>query len=169
MRAVAPFAFLCLTAAAVSCGSGVDTEANVREALDEADMTHVGVTVDDEADIVHLQGTVGTLADRTRAEEIATAAVGTTGRVLNELTVAGLNDETAGVLDDEIEAAVEDMLENEPALGERDISIEVANGMVAISGEVRSAGEKRRVTDIVRAAPGVKDVANGLTVSAGQR
>lgn len=149
-----------------ACGSGVDTERNVREALDGAGLPHVDLAVDEDTNIVHLQGTVGTLAERARAEEIAEAAVGTTGRVLNELTVAGLNDDTAGALDDEIEDAVEEMIERDLSLRERDIEIDVANGMVAVTGQVRTADEKGRVTEIVRAAPGVKDVANGLAVDA---
>jgi osmotically-inducible protein OsmY len=49
-------------------------------------------------------------------------------------------------------------------LKERDINFEVHNGMVAIKGEVRSADEKNRVGQMVAAAPGVKDVANGLEI-----
>ena len=46
----------------------------------------------------------------------------------------------------------------------RDINFEVLNGMVTIKGEVRNADEKARVGDIARAAPGVKDIANGLEI-----
>lgn len=76
---------------AAACDRDPDTEGNVRKALEEANIDTVEVEVDDDANIVHLQGTVGTLADRTRAEEIATAVVGTSGRVINELTVEALN------------------------------------------------------------------------------
>ena len=41
--------------------------------------------------IGHLKGTVDSPTDRQRAEDVVQAAVGTTGRVLNELTVKGLN------------------------------------------------------------------------------
>lgn len=75
-----------------ACDRDADTESNVRKALDEANMAAVQVDVDDDANVVHLQGTVGTLADRTRAEEIATAVVGTGGRVINEVTVDALSD-----------------------------------------------------------------------------
>jgi osmotically-inducible protein OsmY len=49
-------------------------------------------------------------------------------------------------------------------LRERDVNIQVANGMVAITGEVRTADEKNKVEQLVKAAPGVKDVANGLQI-----
>jgi osmotically-inducible protein OsmY len=38
--------------------------------------------------------------------------------------------------------------------------------MVTIKGGVRNADEKNRVGDMTKAAPGVKDVANGLQIEA---
>ena len=149
---------------AVACGRNTDTKANVQSALEQANIDKVDVDVDRESNIVHLKGTVDTMTDRTRAEEVANAAVGTSGRVLNELTVEGLNAETADDLDDQIEDGLDRMLDNDPVLKERDIHFEVNNGMVSIKGEVRSVDEKRRVGQMVAAAPGVKDVANGLAV-----
>ena len=156
-------ALLC-GALTVACGRNSDTKANVQGALKQANIDKVEVDVDRESNIVHLKGTVDTMTDRTRAEEVANAAVGTSGRVLNELTVEGLNAETADDLDDQIEDGLDRMLDNDPVLKERDIKFEVNNGMVTIKGEVRSVDEKRRVGQMVAAAPGVKDVANGLAV-----
>jgi osmotically-inducible protein OsmY len=149
----------------LACGGRPDTEDNVRKALDQASMQKVEVGVDDDANIVHLKGRVNSSAERTRAEEIANAVVGTSGRVLNELTIVGLNDDSAGALDDDISSALDRMIERDPALKERDIDFKVANGMVAVTGSVHDADEKNRVTQIVKAAPGVKDVANGLTIA----
>ena len=78
---------------AAGCGDRADTKENVSKALEQANLPHVAVDVDDEAKVVHLKGTVGTMSDRTRAEEVAAAAVGTSGRVLNELRVEGLTPE----------------------------------------------------------------------------
>jgi osmotically-inducible protein OsmY len=156
-------ALLC-GALAVACGRNPDTKGNVQNALEQANIENVDVDVDRDSNIVHLKGTVDTMTDRTRAEEIANAAVGTSGRVLNELTVEGLNAETADDLDDQIEDGLDRMLDNDPVLKERDINFDVNNGMVTIKGEVRSVDEKRRVGEMVAAAPGVKDVANGLAV-----
>jgi osmotically-inducible protein OsmY len=156
-------ALLC-GALAVACGRGTDTKGNVRNALKQANIGNVEVDVDRDANIVHLKGTVDSMADRTRAEEIANAAVGTTGRVLNELAVEGLNVETASELDDQIEDGLDRAIDNDPVLKERDINFDVNNGMVTIKGEVRSADEKRRAGEIVAAAPGVKGVTNGLGI-----
>jgi osmotically-inducible protein OsmY len=140
------------------------TQDTVRQALEQGNLPQVDVQVDRDANIVHLTGTVDTMSDRTRAGEIANAAVGTTGRVLNEVTVRGLNDTTAGSLDDEIRATLNRIVNADPVLKQRDIDFDVKNGMVAVKGHVRSAAEKTRVTEITRSAPGVKDVANGLEI-----
>jgi osmotically-inducible protein OsmY len=147
-----------------ACKRGPDTEDSVRQALVQANIPSVEVVVDDDEHIVHLTGVVPSMSDRGRAEEIATAAVGTTGQVLNELLVAGLNDRNAGDLDGKIRDALDEMLDGDAVLKERDVNFEVHNGMVAIKGEVRTADEKNRVGQIATAAPGVKGVANGLEI-----
>src|SRR5213592_2677018 len=132
---------VCVVAAAVAatigagCHRGPDTKGNLRKALDQANMQHVDVKVDDDERIVHLKGTVGSMAERSRAQEVADAVVGTTGRVLNELSVKGLNDTTAGDLDRDIQKSLDKMIDNDPTLKERDINFDVVNGMVAIKGE----------------------------------
>ncbi len=165
---MARWVYMLVVMTAAGCGRGADTEENVRRALDQANMQVVQVQVDEEASIVHLKGTVDTMGDRTRAEEVASAAVGTTGRVLNELTVKGLNDSTADDFDDDIDDTLNRTVDSDPILTERDIEFDVVNGMVTIRGEVASAGEKAQVEQLAKAAPGVKDVANALEIKAGQ-
>jgi osmotically-inducible protein OsmY len=157
-------AVLLACAFAVGCGGRVDHKDNVEKALTQANLEQVAVDVDDDANIVHLKGTVGSMSDRTRAEEVAAAAVGTSGRVLNELTVEGLNADTADDLDDEIRDTLDRMIDNDPVLKERDINFDVSNGAVTVKGDVRSAEEKNKVGQIVKAAPGVKDFANALEI-----
>jgi osmotically-inducible protein OsmY len=151
-------------ALAVACGGRPDTKDNVEKALKQANIDTVDVDVDHDANVVHLKGTVGTMSDRTRAEEVASAAVGTSGRVLNELTVEGLNSDTADDFDGQIHDTLDRMVDNDPVLKERDVNFEVKNGSVTITGEVRSADEKNRVSQIVKSAPGVKDFANALEI-----
>jgi osmotically-inducible protein OsmY len=153
---------------AVACHRAPDTKDTLRKALDQANMHQVDVKVDDNERIVHLKGTVASMSERSRAEEVADAVVGTSGRVLNELTVKGLNDTTADDLDGAISKNLDRMIDSDPALKQRDINFEVTNGMVAIKGEVRSADEKNRVGEMTKAAPGVKDVANGLKIESAE-
>jgi hypothetical protein len=74
----------------LACGRPGDTEEMVEDALYQANIRDVDVHRDRSQQIVRLTGTVETLADRVRAHELATAIVGTSGRVENEISVEGL-------------------------------------------------------------------------------
>ena len=102
--------------------------------------------------------------DRQRAEDVASAAVGTTGKVLNELTIKGVNDKTAGDFDGQIKRTLKQMISDDPTLRDRDIDFDVNNGAVTVKGTVHTAAEKNKVTQLVRAAPGVKEMANALEI-----
>ena len=103
-------------------------------------------------------------ADRERAEEVATAAVGTSGKVLNEVTIKGLNERSADNMDGKIRSDLNQMVNDDQVLRDRDINFDVNNGVVTVKGDVRTAAEKNRVSEIVTAAPGVKDMANALEI-----
>jgi osmotically-inducible protein OsmY len=124
----------------------------------------VKVDWDKQAHVAHLKGTVDQPTDRQRAEDVATAAVGTSGRVLNELTIKGVNEHTADDLDGDIRSHLKEAITGDQVLRDRDINFDVHNGVVTVKGEVRTAAEKGKVTEIVRAAPGVKDMANALEI-----
>ena len=42
--------------------------------------------------------------------------------------------------------------------------LEINNAVVTVKGDVRTADEKNKITERVRAAPGVKDMANALEI-----
>jgi osmotically-inducible protein OsmY len=84
--------------------------------------------------------------------------------VLNEVTIRGVNDDTAGDLDGRIKNSLKKMIDADATLRDRDINFDVVNGVVTVKGEVQTAGEKARVTELVREAPGVKDMANALEI-----
>jgi osmotically-inducible protein OsmY len=159
---------VCLVAAAglaAACNStGPNPSEQVLTGLKNANLNDVAIEWDSSARIAHLKGTVDKPTDRQRAEDIATATVGTTGKVLNEVTIKGLNDTTAGNLDGEIKSQLKKMRDADAILRDRDIDFEVNNGVVTVKGEVRTADEKNKVTELVRAAPGVKDMANALEI-----
>ena len=155
---------LALAAALGGCNRGPNPTDEVTRSLKQANLNEVSVDWDGSARVAHLKGTVEKPTDRQRAEEIATAAVGTTGKVLNEVTIKGLNEKTAGNLDSDIKDQLEKMVDNDPILRDRSVKFEVNNGAVLVKGEVQSAGEKAKLTDLVRAAPGVKDFVNGVEI-----
>src|SRR5262245_893560 len=143
-----------------------DPSDQVSKALKDARLDDVKVDWDKEARVAHLKGTVDQPTDRNRAEEVAKGAVGTTGRVLNEVTVKNVDSKLADDLDGGIRTYLKDKIDLDPALRDRDINFDVNNGMVTIKGEVRSAAEKTKVGTIAKDAPGVKDVANSLEIKA---
>jgi hypothetical protein len=73
-----------LSVAVGACRQQADPTEQAEKALEQANIQGVEVDWDDDTRIAHLQGTVETATDRERAEDITTAAVGTSGRVLNE-------------------------------------------------------------------------------------
>ena len=148
------------------CNRGPNPEEQVSKALKDAQLNDVRVDWDKDAHIAHLKGTVDHATDKQRAEDVAAAAVGTTGRVLNEVTVKGLNDKVADDMDSGIKSRLKTMVSEDKDLKDQDIDFDVNNGVVTVKGTVASAAEKNRVSEIVKAAPGVKDMANALEIKA---
>lgn len=148
-----------------ACNRAPDPSDKVSQALKSANLNDVDVKWDKDAHVAHLTGTVDQPTDRQRAEDVASAAVGTSGRVLNELTIKNVNDKTADDLDGDVRSHLEQEVKDDPLLRDRDIDFAVNNGVVTVTGEVRSAAEKARVTEIVRSAPGVEDMANELEIA----
>ena len=163
-RIPAAFVLTAALAAAGACASGPNPTDNLTKALRAENLNEVTVDWDRGARIAHLKGTVDRSADRQRAEEVANAAIGQDGRVLNEITIKGLNEKTAGNLDGQIKDQLKDMAKSDPILRDRDLSFEVNNGVVTVKGDVQTADEKTKVTELVRAAPGVKDMANAVEI-----
>jgi hyperosmotically inducible periplasmic protein len=155
---------LALAAGACSRSEVLDPSDRAEQALKDANIADVNVDWDSDARVAHLKGTVDTARERERAEQVAETAVGTSGRVLNELTVEDVNEKTADDMDGRIRGDLKDMIDRDPVLQDRDIDFDVNNGVVTVKGEVRTTAEKTKVTDLVKAAPGVKEFANALEI-----
>jgi osmotically-inducible protein OsmY len=149
-----------------ACDRGPDPGQQVKDALEAANIEDVKVDYDRDSKAVHLTGTVDSADIKQRAEQVATKAVGTSGSILNELTVEGRAENKADDLDGNIRGLLNDMIDRDPTLTDRDVNFDVNNGAVEIKGSVASAAEKARVGEMVRSVPGVKDMANGLEIQA---
>jgi osmotically-inducible protein OsmY len=149
-----------------ACNRGPDVKEQVQDSLKQANIDDVNVDWDKNENVVHLKGSVDSTAERERAEQVATAAVGTSGKVLNELTVEDMNESTADNFDGQIRDRLSEMVDRDTTLTDRDINFDVNNGVVTVKGKVRSAAEKNRVGELVKSAPGVKDFANALEIDA---
>ena len=155
---------LALAAGACSTTEAPDPSDRAEQALRDANLSAVNVDWDQEARVAHLKGTVDSTRERERAAAVAETAVGTSGRVLNELTVENVTDKTADDLDGGIRSTLNELVDRDQVLRDRDIDFDVNNGMVTVKGEVRTTAEKTKVSDLVKGAPGVKEFANALEI-----
>jgi osmotically-inducible protein OsmY len=155
-------AIVATVAVAGACGNGPNPADRAEQALKDANLNDVKVSWDNSARVAHLKGQVGSPADRTRAEEVASTAVGTSGQISNELVVAGMEAEHATDMDGQIRDQLHRMVADDPLLKDKDVTFEVKNGAVTITGQVDSVAQKNRVEELAKAVPGVKAVTNAL-------
>ena len=98
-----------------------DPKDRVDKALDDANLKGVHTSYDRDANVIHLQGTVDSADQRDRADQIATGAVGTSGKVLNELKVEGMDEKPAADQDALIRDTLkEDVSKDQVLQGEHD-------------------------------------------------
>jgi osmotically-inducible protein OsmY len=150
--------------AVIACETAPNPKDDVTKALDEANIEDVNVDWDADSKLLHLKGAVDTSSELAQAESVAVRAVGTSGQVVNELTVAG---EPAKVADD-FDGAIRERLNNlakDEAFDGRDINFDVNNGVVTIKGQVPSEAEKARIGEMSKKTEGVKDVVNALEIA----
>jgi osmotically-inducible protein OsmY len=143
-----------------------DVESRVNEQLKTAKLDDkVKVDYKKDENAVHLSGKVDTAAEKARAEELAQQAVGTSGRVVNEVAI---EDVDMGKVDDRIEEQLGKMFEDrtEWDFDGKGVTFDSKQGVVTITGHVESAAVKTKIGERARAVAGVKDVVNDLEVDA---
>jgi hyperosmotically inducible protein len=157
----------CLAAAALlatsACGQ-TDYERTADNALSSAALDKVEADYDKDAKTIHLTGTVGTEDDRRRATDVVQKAVGDRALVANEVTVANEDKGIADDFDGGIEARLDNLVDQEADLADDSIDFDANNGVVTITGTVKSAAERDKVGELARSQPGVTDVVNSLEV-----
>jgi len=159
----------CLAAATLiattACGPKTpDYEKTADTALSSAALDKVNADYDKDAKTIHLKGTVDTENDRRRAGDVVQKAVGDGAQVANEVTVANRDEGLADDLDNGIETHLGNLVDQEPDLKDDSIDFDANNGVVTITGAVKSSAERDKVGDIARSQPGVKNVVNSLEV-----
>jgi len=166
VRGILPICLaLLMTASLGACNRGPDPKDQIERDLKSASMPDVNVDYDRSNKVVHLKGAVDNSAEKSRAEEIAQRAVGTTGRVANELTVKGVDEKTADDMDNAIRKELNAKVNNDRALADRSINFDVNNGVVTIKGEVRNEAEKAQINDMAKSTENVRDVVNALEIN----
>ena len=151
----------------VGCAERGETnyQAKVNDELKAAKLDDVRADWKADEKTLHLKGEVERAADKARAEELAKQAVGTSGRVVNEVTVEGTN---AEAMDDQIEEQLDRSFkeDDEWDKDKLDLTFDAKAGVVTITGDAPSEALKKRVEEKVKSIEGVKDVVNNLEVKA---
>jgi osmotically-inducible protein OsmY len=124
--------------------------------LDDAVPAH-RVEVEVEDGVVELSGSVDSFSGKLAAEEAAEKTKGVIA-VVNRIDV-----EPAKRSDGEIRADAVAKLARDPAAEAWQISVQVNEGEVTLTGEVDSFSERLLAEEIVQGVPGVRDVHNMLT------
>ena len=168
MQSVAVIALLTSASVVTACadrrdGAGYQERVNEDLKANKLDDVRADWKADEKA--LHLKGEVEQAADKARAEELAKQIVGTSGRVVNEVTVEGTNAEAA---DDRIEEQLDRAFkeDDEWDKDKLDLTFDSKAGVVTITGDAPTEVAKTRVEQKVRTIPGVKDVVNNLEVAA---
>jgi osmotically-inducible protein OsmY len=153
-----------MTACADRTGdTATDVQARVNDNLKTANLDDVKADWKADEKALHLSGEVESAADKARAEELAQQVVGTSGRVVNEVTVEGTN---ADEVDDRIEKELDRVFkeDDEWDMDGLDLTFDAKAGVVTITGDAPTQAAKDKVGERVRAVSGVKDVVNDLEV-----
>ncbi len=131
----------------------------VRDALQwDAFVPDERITTTVASGLVTLQGNVDTWSQRTEAERAIERLNGVRG-VINQLTVVA-----RAVHPDQIKRQIEEALGRQAEREARRIGVSVAEGIVTLSGSVRSWGEKNAIERVVGFAPGIRGVDDQTTV-----
>jgi hyperosmotically inducible protein len=162
---------------AVACAQsdiGITTKVKTKLAADSS-VKASQIHVETKDKVVTLSGTVDTEAARSEAVALARGTEGVTD-VVDNMTVSqptGQAAEGAGStigqkMDDaSITAAVKSKLMVDSVVGGLKIDVDTRDGVVSLSGPVKSQTEKDTAVRIARETNGVKDVQDNLVVQSG--
>lgn len=165
-----------LTAACAKSDVGITTSVKSRLAADDMVKAYQ-INVDTKNRVVTLTGEVPSQAAKESAVKIARSTDGVSS-VVDNLTIAvagtdrGLGDATAATAGRAGEVASDAMLTSsiktkflaDPNVSGLKIDVDTTNGVVTLTGNVKTAAEKAEALRIARDTDGVKTVVDRLTV-----
>jgi osmotically-inducible protein OsmY len=156
-----------LLGTACSRRDNISYKDDVKKALEQADLKDVTVSEDQDKNAITLGGTVHSNEAKARAAEVAKAAANT--RVIaNEISVQPVGSESqakdvASNLDDGIEKNYKAALIS-GGLEKQHVSFKAKNGVLTLTGSVRSANERQHAQKLAAGIPNVQQVLNQIEV-----
>ncbi len=143
-----------------------DVADNVRKALDQAGYKDVSVSQDRDKGVVTLTGTLPTANDKEQAESLARSNAGSQV-VADEIGVRPPGNESdAKTVDSDLDKGIEENLDAVLVKNKlkNDVKYSVKNGVVTLTGDVRSQSRRMQVEQLASTVPNVKQVVNELEV-----
>jgi hyperosmotically inducible periplasmic protein len=138
----------------------------VVNALKQGGYDDINVDEDRDKGVVTLKGSVKSDADKAKAEDLAKANAGTEV-VSNQLLVeggdAGQAKKVAGATDDAIEARWKEWVDAN-RMGNQHIHADAKNGVLTLTGDVDTAGQRAAAEKAAAKIDGVTQVVNELTI-----
>lgn len=125
--------------------------------IDESVSPHL-IDVNTEEGIVTLTGSVATILEKDRAQNIAESIRGVKA-VINSLQVRAIQRD-----DEEIRRDIKNALALDPAADTYEIDVEVSNGVVTLSGAVESWAERRLSETVAKGVKGVERIINTISI-----
>lgn len=145
-----------------------DFKGAVSSSLAQKDLGSIQVSQDRDKGVITLSGTVPTLDEKQQAESVAKQAA-PNYTIADEIAVvspgtaketkAGDSD-TDGAIKDNFKAA----LTKNPKLEKQTISVKSTNGVVVLSGSVKTEADKLEAGKLAKAVPNVQQVVNEIKV-----
>jgi len=141
-----------------------DVAGNLRGALDQAGYKNVSVSQDRDKGVVTLNGQVPALGDKQQVDNIARSVVGDEV-VANQVAVVPPGAESVvKKVNADLDEAIAKNLDAALIMNhlDKNVSISVKNGVVTLTGEVRSDPNRRDAERIALSVPNVQQVVNEL-------
>lgn len=168
MKLVATVALAMWSVACSQTDTGITSAIKSKLAADD-EVKAYQIDVDTQDKIVTLSGTVDNARAKTRANEIAQSQKGVASVVDNiNVTAAGPGvspDSSSMTGDAALTAAVKTKFLADPDVAGLQIDVDSQDGVVTLSGEVKSQAEKDAAVRLARQTTGVRDVNDKLVVT----
>ena len=169
MKRLATLVVVLLTLASLACSRNQDVayKPSVQRALDQADLKGVSVSEDRDKNTITLSGKLHSEDSKQQAAQVAQAAAGTR-IVANEISVQPVGMESQAK---EINSNLDDAIEKNfkaaiiaQGLDRQSIDYQARNGLLTLSGKVKTTEQRAQAEQIAQAVPNVAQVLNQIEV-----
>jgi hyperosmotically inducible periplasmic protein len=161
---------LCVSAIVITLTGCSSTSANarveddIRQSLKAGGLNEVSVSQDREKGVITLTGTVPSDGDKARADQIARSDAGNQV-VADQIAVVPPNDgHDAKAINSDIDKGIEKNLDAALIQNSmnKHVKYSVKNGVVTLTGNVRSQAERKEAMQVAKSVPNVQQVVNEI-------